>query len=293
MTVRGKAPAKLNLTLSVSPGEGGYHEIDSLVCSIDIADSVVVSSRRDDKVNIIMHGLGSESIEYEDNNAVKAALLFQKTFGTRGVDITVYKNIPMGAGLGGSSADAASVLKCMQKLYKSGTDEEVKGLADTLGSDTGYMTYGGFARITGRGEKVERLDIPKKRALDIVLLLPKTGVNTRDAYRLSDLYNDSKNPNRTPEAIQALADGDTAALGGSMYNDLLRAAEYLNPEVAKARKELESFAPLGVNMTGSGSAVFAVFENDMFCEWAKSRYRGRYSCVRTRTIPGKPAEQEE
>ncbi len=293
MTVRGKAPAKLNLTLSVSPGEGGYHEIDSLVCSIDIADSVVVSSRRDDKVNIVMHGLGSESIEYEDNNAVKAALLFQKTYDTKGADITVYKNIPMGAGLGGSSADAASVLKCMQKLYKSGTDDEIKALADTLGSDTGYMTYGGFARISGRGEKVERLDVPKKRTLDLVLLLPKTGVSTRDAYRLSDLYEGSKNPNRTDEAIQALVDGDIAGLGACMYNDLLRAAVYLNPDVGQAVKELEGFAPLGVNMTGSGSAVFAVFENDMFCEWAVSRYRGRYSCVRTKTIPGKPAEREE
>ncbi|MCD8294814.1 MAG: 4-(cytidine 5'-diphospho)-2-C-methyl-D-erythritol kinase [Clostridia bacterium] len=290
MTVRGKAPAKLNLTLSVSPGGGGYHEIDSFVCSIDIADAVVVSSRRDDNVNIVMHGLGSESIEYEDNNAVKAALLFQKTFDTRGVDITVYKNIPMGAGLGGSSADAASVLKCMQKLYKSGTDDEVKALADSLGSDTGYMTAGGFARITGRGEKVERLDI-RKRTLDFLLLLPKKGVCTRDAYRLSDLYE--KAPDKTQEAIQAVMDGDLEALGACMYNDLTRAAVYLNPDVGLAKEQLESFAPLGVCMTGSGSAVAALFENDMFCEWAKSRYRGKYSCVRTKTIPGKPAEQEE
>ncbi|MCD8286824.1 MAG: 4-(cytidine 5'-diphospho)-2-C-methyl-D-erythritol kinase [Clostridia bacterium] len=291
MTVRGKAPAKLNLTLSVSPGKEGYHDIDSLVCSIDIADAVVVSSRRDDNVNIVMHGLGAESIEYEDNNAVKAALLFQKTFDTKGVDITVYKNIPMGAGLGGSSADAAAVLKCMQKLYKSGTDEEVKALADSLGSDTGYMLCGGFARITGRGDIVERLDVPRRRTLDMILLLPKKGVSTRDAYRLSDLYE--KHPDRTEEAIEALISGDTQGLGGLMYNDLTRAAEYLNPDVAQAKKELEGFAPFGVNMTGSGSAVFAVFENDMFCEWALSRYRGRYSCVRTKTIPGKPAEQEE
>ncbi len=289
MTVRGKAPAKLNLTLAVRPGSDGYHEIDSLVCSLDMADSVVVSSRRDDRINIDMRGMGSESIEYEDNNAVKAAKLFQSTYDTRGVDIKVFKNIYMQAGLGGSSADAAGVLKCMQKLYKSGTDDEIKELADQIGSDTGYMSIGGYARIRGRGEQVERLDT--KRRLDVLLLIPRGGVSTRDCYRLSDLYE--KSALSTEDAVQALLSGDLAALGAGMFNDLSRAAGYLNPDVKTALDELREFAPLGVNMTGSGSCVFALFENDMFCEWAKSRYRGAFRCIRCKTIPGKPVVQEE
>mgnify|MGYP001623753385 FL=1 len=102
--------AKLNLSLNISGVSGGYHLLDSVVCSVDICDTVCAKARSDALVNVYMHGLGSENIPPEKNNAVRAGEAFVAAFGTRGADIDIYKDIPLGAGLGGSSADAAGVL---------------------------------------------------------------------------------------------------------------------------------------------------------------------------------------
>lgn len=138
-SVRIKAYAKINLTLFVCGKKDGYHALDSLVASVNLFDAITIKKRKDRLVSIAMHGMGSESIPFEKNNAAKAAELFVEKFGTCGADITVYKNIPMGAGLGGSSADAAGVLNGLAKLYKIDDMAALKLIADQTGSDTRYM----------------------------------------------------------------------------------------------------------------------------------------------------------
>ena len=98
--VKVNAYAKLNLTLDVTGRENGYHTLDSLVTTISLSDRIVVKKRRDQLVNIVMHGMGCEGIYPERNNAYLAGEAFVKRFGTTGADIAVYKNIPIGAGLG-------------------------------------------------------------------------------------------------------------------------------------------------------------------------------------------------
>lgn len=280
MNARVKAYAKLNLTLSVTGSTGGYHMLDSLVCSVDLFDLIVLKKRRDDKVIIEMHGQGTELLPYEQNNAARAAESYINAFGTRGADITIYKNIPVGAGMGGSSADAAGVIRGMSKLYGAGSERELKELASSLGSDTGYMLSGGYARLTGRGEKVEQID--SKLRLNFLLLKPRGGVSTAECYKL---YDTMPQPAQTSEnAIHSLILGDKAALGAQLSNALYTPAKTLNPDVKTAYDELLSFSPLGVNMTGSGSAVYALFENAEFCSWAKSRYRGKYQSIVLKTV---------
>ena len=145
MKQRVKAYAKINLSLNVYQSENGYHALDSVVTTIDLYDTITVSKRKDDKMNVVMRGIGEEFLYGENNNAYKAAKLFQQTFATKGADITVIKNIPISGGLGGSSADVAGVLKALKKLYA--VEEDVKPLADKLGSDSGYLLTGGFARL--------------------------------------------------------------------------------------------------------------------------------------------------
>ena len=254
--------------------------LDSLVCSVDLFDLIVLKKRRDDKVTIEMHGQGTELLPYEQNNAARAAESYITAFSTRGADITIYKNIPVGAGMGGSSADAAGVIRGMSKLYGAGSEKELKELADALGSDTGYMLSGGYARLTGRGEKVEPVD--SKLRLNFLLLKPRDGVSTAECYKL---YDKMPQPVATSEnAIQSLISGDKAALGAHLSNALYAPAATLNPDVKTAYEELLSFSPLGVNMTGSGSAVYALFENAEFCAWAKSRYRGKFNCIQVKTV---------
>ncbi|MCH5146670.1 MAG: 4-(cytidine 5'-diphospho)-2-C-methyl-D-erythritol kinase [Clostridiales bacterium] len=280
MSVRVKAYAKLNLTLSITGSSGGYHMLDSLVCSVDLFDLIVLKKRKDDKVIIQMHGQGTELLPYDENNAARAAESYINTFGTCGADITIYKNIPLGAGLGGSSADAAGVLIGMTKLYGAGSERELKELAASLGSDTGYMLTGGYARLLGRGDKVEYID--SKLKLDFLLLKPNGGVSTAECYKLYDSMPQAAIGSES--AIHALISGDRATLGACLNNALYAPAAILNPEVKTAYEELEAFSPLGVCMTGSGSAVFALFENAEFCRWAQSRYKGKFKCIQLKTI---------
>ncbi len=278
--VRVKAYAKLNLTLAVNGKSGDYHSIDSLVCTVDVFDIIKISKRKDKLVSVYMQGMGSESIPFESNNAVKAAERYISEFSTCGVDIHVLKNIPMGAGMGGSSADAAGVIRGMNKLFSLGSARELKEIADSLGSDTGYMLTGGYARISGRGELVRFIDC--KTRLDFLLLLPREGVSTPQCYCLWDEMK--CNLGSTGLALAALEKQDRKALGARLFNDLYPPASKLNADVSIAVEQLKKFAPLGVNMTGSGSGAYALFENAEFCRWAASRYKGGYLCMPVKTV---------
>ena len=273
-TVRLNAHAKVNLTLDITGAEGGYHMLDSLVVTVNLFDRIVVRRRKDDLVKVAMHGMGSEQILPEENNAVKAAEGFVSRFHTTGADVTIYKNIPVGAGLGGSSADAAGVIRGMAKIYDISDMGALKSLADGFGSDTGYLLTGGFARMRGRGELVEKLPLPE---LHMLLICPESGVETAACYREYDRLGRTFEP-RTARALELMGTPEWAA---RLYgNDLAQAAASLNPDVQIALLEARSFSPLGVGVTGSGSAVFAVFETRELCEWAKSRYRGKFrTCV--------------
>ncbi len=274
-TVKVKSYAKVNLTLEIVGTEGGYHLLDSLVASVNLYDTLVLKKRKDKLCSIFMKGLGTD-ISPEENNALKAGEAFAKAFGTTGADITVYKNIPIGAGLGGSSADIAGVLNGMAKLYGVEDTEKLSLLADSLGSDVRYMLQGGFARMQGRGERVTPL--PIKERLWLLLICPKTGVSTKDCYRKYDEQAALQTKNgrsSTESCIDALLKGDQNEGGRYLTNDLFTPAAALCEDVASAYEAAKGFSPLGASMTGSGSAVFALFETKELCEWAKSRYRGK------------------
>lgn len=177
--------------------------------------------------------------------------------------------------MGGSSADAAGVLRGMAMLYGKGGERDLKKLADTLGSDTGYLLTGGFARLTDRGEMVEKLKVNGR--LNFLLLLPDGGVSTAQCYKLYDGM--SCGLLQCEPALNALLTGDAQGLGKSLFNALYAPAVKLCAGVETAYSELSVFAPLGVNMTGSGSGVYALFETAEMCAYAKSRYKGKCRCI--------------
>lgn len=288
--VKIKAYAKINLTLEIVGCEGGYHLLDSLVASVDIYDVIVLKKRKDGLSSVRMHGQGSESIPPEKNNALKAAEAFSKKFGVNGVDVTVYKNIPIGAGLGGSSADVSGVLSGMARLYKIDDKAGVEALAETLGSDVKYMLDGGFVRMQGRGERLTKTKITER--LNLLLLCPKSSVNTGACYqKYDDLNIPFTTGENTTNCLSALEQNNQAEGGRYLTNALFAAATALNTDVQKAHDALLELSPLGVAMTGSGSAVFAVFETQELCEWAKSRYKGKARAYVTRTIVPKDEEK--
>ena len=153
-----KAYAKVNLTLDILGVKDGYHLLDSLVIALDLYDLITVKKRKDGKIRVFSRGEGSESIPEEKNNAYKAAVAFQSEFSCGGAEISVFKNIPVGAGLGGSSADAAGALRAMKKLFgvapSPENERKILAIADGTGSDVRAMYTGGACRMRGRGETV-------------------------------------------------------------------------------------------------------------------------------------------
>ena len=271
-----RAYAKVNLTLEIVARESGFHLLDSLVTSVDVFDEIRLKKKKGKLSSIWMHGQGSESIPPEKNNALRAAELYSEAFGVDGADIEIFKNIPIGAGMGGSSADIAGVLVGMQRLYGGATDEQLETLAQRLGSDVKFMLKGGYARMQGRGEKLTPLkgiDTP----LHFLLIYPQNGVSAGECYRRYDLQNEVDTPcGATEQAIAAWQGGNAKDVGRYLMNDLYAPASALCKDVEKALAEAKSFSPLGAVMTGSGSAVLALFETEALCRWAKSRYKGKY-----------------
>ena len=269
-TVRVTAPAKLNLTLEIVGSAGGYHMLDSVVTTIDLADEVTVSARTDGAVNFEMDGAGGAVIEYEKNTAVRAAQLFIKKFATGGADIFVQKNIPMAAGLGGSSADAAGVLRAMCALYGVPLSEAAP-LADEVGSDTRYLLTGGYARMCGRGNKVSPIN--SGLSLDFLIIVPPRGVSTAGCYARYDQMPQGER-GFSERAVLALTSNDIHALCANFYNALYAPACSLCPDVEEALSKALSLNPMGAAMTGSGSAVFAAFADKRQCRLALSQYKG-------------------
>lgn len=284
-----RACAKINLTLDIVGAVGGFHAIDSLAVTVSLADRVCVRRRRDERIVVRMRGEGSEGIPPQQNNAVRAARAFAARFHTGGAEITIVKRIPVGAGLGGSSADAAGVLRAMAGLYGIGDAAALKTIADELGSDTGYLLTGGLARLTGRGEQVQALAQPLP--LYVLLLIPAGGVSTAACYAAYDDMGAVCTP-CTQRVCAALAAGETAAAAAAMQNALTMPAMRLNGDVEKALRQLRAFQSLGAGMTGSGSACFALFATRAQCLRARRRVAGawRALCVRTTERVALPGE---
>lgn len=278
-SVRVKSYAKINLTLNITGSEGGYHMLDSVVTTVDLYDLIIIKKRRDSLVSVTMRGCGSENIAFGENNAALAAQAFTEKYSTGGADVTVYKNIPMGMGLGGSSADAAGVLNGLFRLYKIDDVAGKKLLADRFGSDTRYMLTGGYARLFGRGNEVKALDGRLK--LNLLLLDPKESVSTAQCYKKFD--ENGITGGNSDEAEEAVLCGDLRLLAANLNNALTDSACKLSDGVKRAMEELKEFDPLAVNMTGSGSGVYALFENAEFCRYAKSRYKGRFRLYELKT----------
>lgn len=265
--VKVNAYAKLNLTLNVTGKSEGYHELDSLVCSLSLCDTIVAFPRSDKTVSVEYHGGIPFSVAKENDNAYKAATRFVEAFDTFGADIKIKKRIPIASGLGGSSSDIAGVILAMEKLYHTGRD--IKALADELGSDSGYMLTGGFARLKGRGEKVENLAIDSARAYYVVCAYGRSG--TSECFALYDKKPDKKRAD-TSRAVKAIVAGDFTALKKSMYNALFAPAVELSPDVARTKREFENMN-VTPYLSGSGGTIYSLFASKKDARLAQKKLK--------------------
>ena len=251
-----KAYAKLNLYLNVNGRlPDGFHEITTVMQTVSLCDEVTV-----EKADGISVSIGAPHIPCDERNtAFKAAREFFKACGIKdGARITIKKNIPDGAGMAGGSADAAATLIQLNNLYGSLlSKEELLKAALSVGADVPFCVTGGTALCRGKGEIITPIKAIPRCAFAIVK--PLCSVGTPQAYAEYDRAGGDCPP---PDAILgAIKSGNARALAAGMGNALQKAASNLCPQIREETERLKAFGALGTQMTGSGSAVFGVFEN--------------------------------
>ena len=259
MQVTVHAPAKINLTLDiVGVRADGYHLLESVFQSVSVYDTV--TAERADKGVITLDVLGQPcTCPVEKNTAYKAAKVFFEQTGIEGgVHLTLTKRIPQQAGMGGGSADAAGVLWALNALYETDlTAEQLCAMGLSIGADVPFCVMGGTAFVTGIGEGLQPL--PPLPDCSIVVAQPQEGISTKEAYAAVDTAAIAHRPDNAA-AIAALQAGDLEGVCRQAVNVFEVATELEG--VKDIRRRMETFSPLCSQMTGSGSCVFAIFEDE-------------------------------
>ena len=255
MIITAAARAKINLTLDIlGKRPDGYHEVEMVMQSIELHDSLeFIPAGRD----IILTVEGADLAPGPDNLVYQAAELLRRQGRIKaGVKIRLIKAIPVAAGLGGGSANAAAALKALNELWETGLSlTELMSLGAQLGSDVPFCLLGGTALAKGRGELLERL-APCPR-LGLVLIKPQFSVSTASVYRA---YTPGPAVNRPDNQvmISAIRNKDINGIAQNLANALESVTTRMHPEIGRIKAKLSRAGALGVLMCGSGPTVFGL-----------------------------------
>ncbi len=256
-----QARAKVNLRLRIFPrGPDGYHPLETIFCRINLADRVRLRLRRDP--GIALRVSGPERVpEGPENLATRAAArLLERVGASAGVEIELDKRVPIGAGLGGGSSDAAAVLRLLaQRLPRPPAAEVVMELAGELGADVPFfLADTPLALAWGRGDRL--LSLPPVRTRPMLLLLPELSVSTATAYALWDEHVVREQAPATGAFLtQWPALSRWSGLRALAENDFEPVIFSAHPELGALRVRLDASGPLLALLSGSGSALFAVY----------------------------------
>jgi 4-diphosphocytidyl-2-C-methyl-D-erythritol kinase len=260
------APAKINLYLNIlGERSDGYHEIESVFHAISLCDNV--SLEVSDSLQVF---LTSDEVDQDDNSALQAYHALARFMMYRGVRlepvrIAIEKRIPVRAGLGGGSSDAAAVLCGLNKLF--GLElarEELARVAIDVGSDVPFFLYGGACLVSGRGERI--MPLQGKLEGRVIVAIPSVRIDTAFAYALWD--RKGKPANRSVASlVAALRNGDWEAVTRQLYNSFLEVLEQEIDEIRAFNTTLrETGLPYG--LSGSGSAFFILARDESDVEKA-------------------------
>ena len=283
ITLQETAYAKINLTLDIlGKREDSYHELESVMQQITLCDDVEidVETGEDWKLECDRENIPTDS----ENLAWKAAGVFYKAIGKdpQGVSIRITKRIPAGAGLGGGSADAAAILRALNRHEGSPfSTEELAALGAKVGSDVPFCVLGGTALAKGRGEKLTPLQ-PMPQCF-YCIAKPDFSVSTPWLYGEFDRQGSVFRPD-TQGMLRALEQQDLMHVAGYVGNAMepLVAAEH--PEIPEIRLMMQDCGASGTAMTGSGSAVFGIFDSFDMAALASMQLMEKYQTFLSRNV---------
>ena len=278
-SIREKAYAKLNISLDVTERRAdGFHNMCMVMQTVSICDELELQPTDTGRVQV------KSNFSFipgdERNLAAKAALGFFEAVGKQGQGllITLQKSIPVGAGMAGGSADAAAVLRALNRLYGAPlTADALETLAARVGSDVPFCVRGGTALATGRGEKLEAL--PSLPACKFVVCKPDFSISTPELFRKLDQTGLRCHPD-TAGILAALRDGELEPVARRMYNVFEEVDDRRLRTVREIKSVLLDCGALGAIMTGTGSAVFGVFRPDADCSAAVAALRAEHGFCR-------------
>ncbi len=258
--------AKINLHLDITGRrDDGYHNVETVMQSISLADTVTVSACEDQEITVCCDKLGVPT--GDRNLAVRAARLYMESVGVRrGLHIDIQKNIPLAAGMAGGSADAAAVLRAVNRLCGEPLDREALcTIGARLGADVPFCIVGGSSYADGRGDCLH--EFPSMPDCYLVAACGGEGVSTPWAYGLIDrTYSNFDGTCYTPHTTDALRhavqEGDLRALAARMYNVFEAPILAERPVAASIRQAMLSGGALGAMMSGSGPSVFGIFDDE-------------------------------
>lgn len=251
-----KAYAKVNLSLDIlGKRKDGYHEISSIMQSIDLADILEFEKSEIVKIFCDDHRvpLGEDNLILKVINLLKAKFQIKE-----GMLVKLNKKIPLAAGLGGGSADAAATIVALDKLWNLGMSREEKmEIALKIGADVPFCLEGGTKIARGIGEILEDLKGP---SMHLLVVKPDIEVFTKDVYNKWDSFG-FKSSYVTALVVQAIQEGDIYKIAKNVKNDLelITLQEY--PVIKQIKEEMIKKGALGCAMTGSGSAVYGIFDD--------------------------------
>ena len=250
-----KAYAKINLGLKVvGKDERNYHLLDMVMLPISLCDNIEIEKREDDKTVVEVTNNVYLPI---DNSMTKAIELMQKKYGfTNGFNIKIEKNIPVQAGMGGGTSDAAEVIKAINSIMNINASlKELEPLAMEVGSDVVYSLYSTLSRIQGTGEIYNKIE--KTFKYPILIVKPKSGIKTKECF---ELYNKDKD-NIPLDVIDKLIDNiekDLKIVRNYSKNSLLKPAKKLAPIINKIIRTLYDYNIDLIQMSGSGSTIYVI-----------------------------------
>ena len=277
-----KSYAKINISLNIkSKREDGYHELDSVMVPIELHDSIIISNLYHSDDNFVtVDDFSNGLIHYNLVGTVINAMAKKYNF-TNKFRVYIHKVIPMQAGLGGGSSNAAHMMKAVNNILKlNATDDELIELAKSSGADIPFFIKAVPARCQGIGEKIEPIEI--KNNYYVLLVKPLSGCSTKEVFAISDK---KPYPHVDIDAVvNALKEGDDDKLAEVMGNSLEEAAMSLNPEIRQIKDTLKSMGFKLVLMSGSGSTVYALSTDLKALKKAQKALEEQYYAEITRII---------
>ncbi len=254
-TVKVLAPAKLNLALDVvGVLPNGYHDLDMVMQTVDLYETIILRKSQ----NLTLTLPGSRVPAGATNTAYKAALAFFHYTGLlAGVDMEIRKAVPVRAGMAGGSADAAGVLVGLNALYGAKLSmSELCAIGAGIGADVPFALVGGTCRVKGVGDLIKAL--PPMPECWFVVVMPSFGISTPEAFAKYDQVGSSVHPDCAAQE-QAIRKGDLAGICSAFGNALEECSGAV--ETPHIREILDGAGALASSMTGSGAAVFGLFDS--------------------------------